>query len=158
MMWPNLTSPFCANSGKFHGNLFFPTSAAQPCPRKREIDDELISFVWETSRFSFRDRHSMNQLFLDFVSKHQFIHLTSLGQIRSPWIDPFIYSFICLFIYSFVFFSKLIIPCPLPSPPESRLYFTCRHVRCSECNRQNRKASLWPQWPTDNILEVWRFK
>ena len=59
----------------------------------------------------------MNQLFLDFVSKHQFIHLTSLGHIRSPWIDPFIYSFICLFIYSFVFFSKLIIPCPLPSPP-----------------------------------------
>ena len=60
----------------------------------------------------------MNQLFLDLVSKHQFIHLTSLGQIRSPWTDPFIYSFIYLFIYSLAFFfSKLIIPWPPPPSP-----------------------------------------
>lgn len=66
-----------------------------------------------------------------------------LGPIRSPWTDPFIYSFIYLFIH-WLFFSKLIIPWPLPPPlshPESRLYFTRRHARCSECNRQNRKAS-----------------
>ena len=38
-----------------------------------------------------------------------------LGPIRSPWTDPFIYSFIYLFIH-WLFFSKLIIPWPLPPP------------------------------------------
>ena len=45
----------------------------------------------------------MNQLFLDLVSKHQFIHLTSLGRSGAPGqTHSFIHSFTYLFIVGVV--------------------------------------------------------